>query len=77
MAQKKKPEPAPFTLEVASVAVQVQVLVRNTEGKVADARNATVTIMSADLDKHTLPGIAAEVERQLTEQILNPTKVEK
>jgi hypothetical protein len=72
----KKIEKPQFTLEVASVVVQVQVLVRNAEGKVADTQTASVTIMSADLDKHNLPAIAADVERQLTERMQNPTKVE-
>lgn len=78
MAPKKTPPapiPAPkpqFTLEVVSTVVQVQVLVRNADGKVADTKTASVTIMAADLEKHALPDIAAEVEKQLTEAILNP-----
>jgi hypothetical protein len=75
MAPKKTPKPD-FTLEVVGATVEVQILVRNADGKASSTKRASIAIMAADLEKHNLTDITLDVERQLNEQMLNPTKAE-
>jgi len=70
MAAKKTPTPAIPTVEVASMAITVQALVRNPEGLVQGGKTAEMTVMAAEFATHTFLGIAEEVKRQLTEQLL-------